>query len=133
MTVIIGMGKGHEPTPMRERRPTLACAPWLTLPSVAPVSAISRSEPRSSRRGGLCDVAREIGRVRYLRFVDVLRLAHANVGAQAWPGDAETAPLRHPEHYQYDLDDGTWGPAEAERMAPASGDWAERSLSDSKN
>ena len=30
-------------------------------------------------------------------------LAHANVGARARPADAETAPLRHPEHYQYDL------------------------------
>jgi len=29
-------------------------------------------------------------------------LAHANVGAGARPADAETAPLRHPEHYQYD-------------------------------
>ena len=30
-------------------------------------------------------------------------LAHANVGARARPADAETAPLRHPEHYQYDF------------------------------
>ena len=30
-------------------------------------------------------------------------LAHANVGAQARPADAETAPLPHPEHFQYDL------------------------------
>jgi len=30
-------------------------------------------------------------------------LAHANVGARARPEDAETAPLPHPEHYQYDL------------------------------
>jgi 6-phosphogluconate dehydrogenase len=28
-------------------------------------------------------------------------LAHANVGARARSGDAETAPLDHPEHYQY--------------------------------
>jgi 6-phosphogluconate dehydrogenase len=30
-------------------------------------------------------------------------LAHANVGAQTRPADAETAPLRHPENYRYDL------------------------------
>ena len=30
-------------------------------------------------------------------------LAHANVGARARPVDAETAPLRHPEHYQYEI------------------------------
>ena len=30
-------------------------------------------------------------------------LRHANIGAQPRPIDAETAPLRHPEHYQYDL------------------------------
>jgi 6-phosphogluconate dehydrogenase len=30
-------------------------------------------------------------------------LAHANVGVRTPPVDAETAPLRHPEHYQYDF------------------------------
>jgi 6-phosphogluconate dehydrogenase len=30
-------------------------------------------------------------------------LAHANVGARTPPVDAETAPLRHPERYQYDF------------------------------
>ncbi len=30
-------------------------------------------------------------------------LAHANVGASVRSADAETAPLRHPEHYQYAL------------------------------
>ena len=30
-------------------------------------------------------------------------LAHANAGAKARASDAETAPLRHPEHFQYDL------------------------------
>jgi 6-phosphogluconate dehydrogenase len=30
-------------------------------------------------------------------------LAHANAGGQVRPPDAETAPLRHPEHYQYDF------------------------------
>jgi 6-phosphogluconate dehydrogenase len=30
-------------------------------------------------------------------------LAHANAGSRARTADAETAPLRHPEHYQYDL------------------------------
>ena len=31
-------------------------------------------------------------------------LHHANVGQQDRKADAETAPLRHPEHYQYDFD-----------------------------
>ena len=31
-------------------------------------------------------------------------LHHANVGKQHRAADAETTPLRHPEHYQYDLD-----------------------------
>ena len=30
-------------------------------------------------------------------------LAHANAGGKQRAADAETAPLRHPEHYQYDL------------------------------
>src|SRR5215203_374742 len=30
-------------------------------------------------------------------------LAHANAGSRGRTMDAETAPLRHPEHYQYDL------------------------------
>ena len=30
-------------------------------------------------------------------------LKHANVGKQAQEDDAETAPMRHPEHYSYDL------------------------------
>jgi 6-phosphogluconate dehydrogenase len=31
-------------------------------------------------------------------------LKHANVGKQERAKDAETSPLRHPEHYQYDFD-----------------------------
>jgi 6-phosphogluconate dehydrogenase len=31
-------------------------------------------------------------------------LKHANVGARSHDVDAETTPLRHPEHYQYDFD-----------------------------
>jgi len=31
-------------------------------------------------------------------------LHHANVGAENRAADAETAPLEHPEHYQYDVD-----------------------------
>ena len=31
-------------------------------------------------------------------------LHHANVGKQQQTADAETTPMRHPEHYQYDLD-----------------------------
>jgi 6-phosphogluconate dehydrogenase len=42
-------------------------------------------------------------------------LAHANVGARPRPADAETAPLRDPEHYQYDLP----LPAAIETSAPA--------------
>ncbi|HWM54670.1 MAG TPA: decarboxylating 6-phosphogluconate dehydrogenase, partial [Solirubrobacterales bacterium] len=30
-------------------------------------------------------------------------LAHANAGGQMRAADAETAPLRHPEHFQYDI------------------------------
>jgi 6-phosphogluconate dehydrogenase len=38
----------------------------------------------------------------YAEGLNILR--HANAGKQAnGAGDAETAPLRHPEHYQYDL------------------------------
>ncbi len=33
-------------------------------------------------------------------------LKHANVGKKTQDHDAETTPLRHPEHYQYDLDLG---------------------------
>jgi 6-phosphogluconate dehydrogenase len=33
-------------------------------------------------------------------------LKHANVGKSARVNDAETSPLKHPEHYQYDLDLG---------------------------
>jgi len=38
----------------------------------------------------------------YAEGFNILR--HANVGAQAREVDAETAPLRNPEHYRYDLD-----------------------------
>ena len=31
-------------------------------------------------------------------------LAHANVGLEGRAADAETTPLRHPEHYRYDFD-----------------------------
>ncbi len=31
-------------------------------------------------------------------------LAHANIGKRVHDTDAETTPLRHPEHYQYDFD-----------------------------
>jgi 6-phosphogluconate dehydrogenase len=31
-------------------------------------------------------------------------LKHANAGKTTQAADAETTPLRHPEHYQYDLD-----------------------------
>jgi 6-phosphogluconate dehydrogenase len=30
-------------------------------------------------------------------------LKHANIGKQSAAADAETTPLRHPEHYQFDL------------------------------
>ncbi len=38
----------------------------------------------------------------YAEGLNVLR--HANVGAQAREVDAETTPLRNPEHYRYDFD-----------------------------
>src|SRR5207247_3859210 len=37
----------------------------------------------------------------YAEGLNILR--HANVGKQKHEIDAETTPLRHPEHYQYDL------------------------------
>jgi 6-phosphogluconate dehydrogenase len=40
----------------------------------------------------------------YAEGFNVLR--HANAGTKAGSADAETTPLRHPEHYQYDLDLG---------------------------
>ncbi|HKW92836.1 MAG TPA: decarboxylating 6-phosphogluconate dehydrogenase [Methylomirabilota bacterium] len=38
----------------------------------------------------------------YAEGLNVLR--HADVGAQQHAADAETSPLRHPEHYRYDFD-----------------------------
>jgi len=38
----------------------------------------------------------------YAEGFNILR--HANVGTRASEADAETTPLEHPEHYQYDLD-----------------------------
>ena len=38
----------------------------------------------------------------YSEGLNILR--QANVGKSSHPSDAETTPLRHPEHYQYDLD-----------------------------
>jgi len=40
----------------------------------------------------------------YAEGLNVLK--HANVGAQTHEQDAETAPVRHPEHYRYDFDIG---------------------------
>jgi len=37
----------------------------------------------------------------YAEGLNILR--HANVGKQSRTVDAETTPLRNPEHYQYDL------------------------------
>ncbi|MGH7386514.1 MAG: phosphogluconate dehydrogenase (NAD(+)-dependent, decarboxylating) [Candidatus Rokuibacteriota bacterium] len=38
----------------------------------------------------------------YAEGLNILR--HANVGAETHTADAETSPLRRPEHYRYDLD-----------------------------
>ena len=38
----------------------------------------------------------------YAEGLNVLR--HADIGKHAYEKDAETTPLRHPEHYQYDFD-----------------------------
>lgn len=38
----------------------------------------------------------------YAEGINVLK--HANIGKLERPANAETTPLRHPEHYQYDLD-----------------------------
>jgi 6-phosphogluconate dehydrogenase len=37
----------------------------------------------------------------YAEGINILR--HANAGKESQAADAETTPLRHPEHYQYDL------------------------------
>ncbi len=37
----------------------------------------------------------------YAEGINILR--HANAGKESQTADAETTPLRHPEHYQYDL------------------------------
>ena len=44
-------------------------------------------------------------------------LQHANAGMRERAADAETAPLRHPEHYRYELDlaDGRRGLAARQR------------------
>src|SRR5262245_39561470 len=38
----------------------------------------------------------------YAEGLNILR--HANIGSRTHTVDAETTPLRHPEHYQYDFD-----------------------------
>jgi 6-phosphogluconate dehydrogenase len=38
----------------------------------------------------------------YAEGLNILR--HANIGKQTFASDAETTPLRHPEHYQYEMD-----------------------------
>jgi len=38
----------------------------------------------------------------YAEGINILK--HANIGKQSHDVDAETSPLRHPEHYQYDID-----------------------------
>jgi len=38
----------------------------------------------------------------YAEGLNILR--HANVGAEGRPADAETSPLRNPEHYRYEFD-----------------------------
>lgn len=38
----------------------------------------------------------------YAEGLNILR--HADIGKHAYEKDAETTPLRHPEHYQYDFD-----------------------------
>ena len=58
----------------------------------------------------------------YAEGLNVLR--NADVGTQAAAGDAETAPLEHPEFYQYDIDtaDGDRGVAAGQRR-PRPGCW----------
>ena len=48
-------------------------------------------------------------------------LKHANAGKQSVEHDAETTPLRHPEHYQYDFDIGAI--AEVWRHGSVIGSW----------
>ena len=44
----------------------------------------------------------------YAEGLNILR--HANVGKRERDGDAETTPLRNPEHYQYDLEPAPTSP-----------------------
>jgi 6-phosphogluconate dehydrogenase len=55
----------------------------------------------------------------YAEGFNILR--HANVGATAHAADAETTPLRDPEHYRYDLDLG--GIAELWRRGSVISSW----------
>jgi len=55
----------------------------------------------------------------YAEGFNILR--HANVGAQAHEVDAETTPLRNPEHYRYELDLG--GIAELWRRGSVISSW----------
>src|SRR5258708_20571219 len=48
-------------------------------------------------------------------------LHNANIGAGKRDGDAETAPLEHPEYYQYDID--TTSVAEVWRRGSVIGSW----------
>src|SRR5258706_13448047 len=48
-------------------------------------------------------------------------LHNANIGASKRDGDAETAPLEHPEYYQYDID--TTSVAEVWRRGSVIGSW----------
>ncbi len=56
----------------------------------------------------------------YAEGLNILRHANAGKGANG-VGDAETAPLRHPEHYRYDLDLADI--AEAWRHGSVIGSW----------
>ena len=72
-----------------------------TAPPNAAIYTAARTAPDISSRW--CTTASSTGvMAAYAEGLGVLRAA--NVGGQAHTVDAETAPLRHPEHYQYDFD-----------------------------
>jgi 6-phosphogluconate dehydrogenase len=107
---------GGEDAPVQRLQPVFA--------SLAPPAATASPTPGRDKSGGTADQGYlhcgpagaghfvkmvhngiEYGLMAaYAEGLNILR--HANVGASDQQHDAETSPLRHPEHYRYDFDLG---------------------------
>jgi len=107
---------GGEDAPVQRLQPVFA--------SLAPPTATASPTPGRDKSGGTADQGYlhcgpagaghfvkmvhngiEYGLMAaYAEGLNILR--HANVGASDQQHDAETSPLRHPEHYRYDFDLG---------------------------